>query len=86
MITSDIVKIKKTDDNAQIENELKKIGIEPLRWAVVKVLDDELLISVSYVVQFSHIAFIFSVIYNISKWSGRVGIKRLTGGKRIKEK
>lgn len=49
MITSDIVRIKKLDDNIQIENELKKIGIEPLRWAVVKVLDDEFLISVSYV-------------------------------------
>lgn len=49
MITSEIVRIKKLDDNIQIENELKEIGIEPLRWAIVKVLDSELLISVSYV-------------------------------------
>ena len=48
MITSEIVKIKFVKDNTLIEAELKKLGIEPLRWAVVAVEKDELLISVSY--------------------------------------
>lgn len=48
MITSEIIKIKYVNDNALIERELEKLGIRPLRWAVVKVLESELLISVSF--------------------------------------
>lgn len=35
-------------DNKYIEQELLKIGITPLRWAIVKVDCDKLEISVSY--------------------------------------
>lgn len=48
MIISNLVKLKLTNDIAKIENELKKLGIEPLRWAVVEVSENELTISVSY--------------------------------------
>ena len=49
MIKSDIIKLKFTNDNNQIENELKSMGIEPLRWAIVEVTKTHLLISVSYI-------------------------------------
>ena len=48
MVKSEIVKIKYTQDIEKIESELKKDGIEPLRWAIVAVEDEELLISVSF--------------------------------------
>jgi hypothetical protein len=48
MITSKIIKIKYTNDNLVIEQELKKLGIEPLRWAVVNSNDNELTLSVSF--------------------------------------
>ncbi len=48
MIKSEIVRINFSNDNALIERELEKLGIRPLRWAVVKVLESELLISVSF--------------------------------------
>lgn len=48
MITSNLIKIKFTTDIDEIEKELFLLGIEPLRWAVVKVSETELTISVSY--------------------------------------
>jgi len=48
MIKSDIVKIKFTTNNAEIEKALVKLGIEPLRWAVVKTSEETITISVSY--------------------------------------
>ncbi len=48
MIKSDIIKLPFTNDNAEIENMLRSKNIEPLRWAVVKVSEQELEISVSY--------------------------------------
>lgn len=48
MITSEIVKIKFTNDNEEIKRELKSIGILPLRWAIVDVSDKELTLSVAY--------------------------------------
>ncbi len=49
MVTSEIIKIKYTNDNSVIENTLKSMEIDPLRWAVVAVQDDKLILSVSYV-------------------------------------
>lgn len=50
MILSEEFKIKKIDNLSSnyIESELKKIDIEPLRWAIVEVLDDDFIVSVSY--------------------------------------
>lgn len=48
MVKSEIIKIKYTQDNLLIESELRKMGIEPLRWAIVAVCDNELLLSVSF--------------------------------------
>ena len=48
MIKSEIIKIKYTNDNQVIESELRKIGLEPLRWAVVAVDKNHLLISASF--------------------------------------
>ena len=48
MIKSDIIKIPFTTDNNEIESILRSKGIVPLRWAVVKVSEDFLEISVSY--------------------------------------
>lgn len=48
VITSEIVKIKFTNDNEEIKRELKSIGISPLRWAIVDVSDKELTLSVAY--------------------------------------
>lgn len=49
MITSDFIKIKYVNDDILIEHELQNLGIEPLRWSVAAVLEEELLISVSYI-------------------------------------
>ena len=51
MIKSDIIKIKKINnfDDIYIENELDKRGINPVRWAIVEVLDNDICISVSYI-------------------------------------
>lgn len=48
-IISKLVKIKASFpiDNLVIENELKKLGIEPLRWAIVEVNQDVLTISLA---------------------------------------
>ena len=48
MITTRTVTIPYTNDNEVIENELRKRGIDPVRWAVVSVEDNELYVSVSY--------------------------------------
>ena len=48
MIVSEIVEIKKCKDNIDIENALKSLGIDPIRWAVVEVLEDKFNVSVSY--------------------------------------
>lgn len=48
MITSEIIKIKFINDNDIIEQELKNLGIEPLRWAVVDSDGNKLTLSVSY--------------------------------------
>lgn len=51
MIKSEIVKINKIEnfDNIYIEKELSELGKEPLRWAVIGVKNDYLVISVSYI-------------------------------------
>ena len=49
MITTQTLKIEYTNDDEKIENALKALGIEPLRWAVVGIYDNEMDISVSYV-------------------------------------
>lgn len=48
-IISKLVKIKASFpiDNLAIENELKELGIEPLRWAIVEVNQDVLTISLA---------------------------------------
>ena len=48
MIQSDIIKIKFTNDNSEIEAEVLRLGINPLRWAIVEVSERELSLSVSY--------------------------------------
>ena len=48
MVKSELIKIPYTKDNDVIENELHSMGIEPLRWAVVLVEREELLLSVSF--------------------------------------
>lgn len=48
MIKSEIIKLKVLLDNTEIEKELKKSGIEPLRWAVTGIEDNMILVSVSY--------------------------------------
>lgn len=50
MITTETVKLNlplPTDDEA-IEKELKELGIDPLRWAIVKVDGQELTLTVSF--------------------------------------
>lgn len=48
-IVSEIVKIKKTQSPTveYIENELKKININPIRWAIVHVSDNIYTVSVA---------------------------------------
>lgn len=50
MIQSTKIKINKIEnfDNLYIENELKKLGFELIRWAVIAVDDESLTVSVSY--------------------------------------
>ncbi len=57
MIKSEIVKIKKIKgfDNLYIEQELKNSGFDLVRWAIVKIDDDFLTVSVSYINTSSHI-------------------------------
>lgn len=50
MITTETVKLNlplPTDDET-IEKELKKLGIDPLRWAIVKADGQELTLTVSF--------------------------------------
>ena len=51
MIKSDIIKINKIEnfDDIYIENEMKKLNINVIRWAVVDVSDNDICISVSYI-------------------------------------
>lgn len=50
MIKSETVKIKKIEnfDNLYIENELKKLHSDVVRWAVIEVSDDFLTVSLSF--------------------------------------
>ncbi len=48
MIKSEIIKMPYSSDNTEIEEYMRKQGIEPLRWAIVKVENGILEISVSY--------------------------------------
>ena len=52
MIKSDILKIKKIEnfDNTYIEKEMAKHYPSVVRWAIVEITKDELVISVSYLV------------------------------------
>ena len=49
MITSKIIKIKYTNDNTIIEQELKAKGLDPRRWAVIHADENELTLCVSFV-------------------------------------
>lgn len=50
MILTDEFKIKKTEnlESSYIENELSKLNITPLRWAIVDVTDTQYILTVSY--------------------------------------
>lgn len=50
MILSDCVKIKNINDlsTEYVENELKKLGIEPIRWAITAQQNDTLIVSLAY--------------------------------------
>ncbi len=50
MIKSDVIRIKKIDkfDNLYIENELKKLYKSVVRWAIVDIQGNDLVISISY--------------------------------------
>lgn len=48
MIISKMIDLEFTNDSKKIENELKKRGIDPLRWAVVDASDEKLILSVTY--------------------------------------
>ena len=50
MITTDNIKLKKIAElnSSYVESELAKLGILPLRWAIVEVLDEYFVLSVSY--------------------------------------
>ncbi len=50
MILSEIVKVNKIEsfDNIYIENELIKSGKIPVRWAIVDVDDNYIMVCVSY--------------------------------------
>jgi hypothetical protein len=49
-IVSEIIEIEKTDNptTEYIESELKKRGITPLRWAIVKISEDNYTISCAF--------------------------------------
>ena len=50
MIVSESVKINRIENisTEYIENELKKQGIEPIRWAITKVEEKSLIITLAY--------------------------------------
>ncbi len=50
MIKSDVIKIKKIEnfDNDYVEQELSKLFSSVIRWAIVDVQENDLVISVSY--------------------------------------
>lgn len=50
MIKSDVIKIKKIEnfDNDYVEQELSKLFLSVIRWAIVDVQENDLVISVSY--------------------------------------
>lgn len=48
MIISKMIDLEFTNDSAEIENELKNMGIDPLRWAVVDANEEKLILSVTY--------------------------------------
>ena len=48
MITSELVEIEYTNNNKEIEKCLNKMGIESLRWAIVGIENNKLIVSVSY--------------------------------------
>ncbi len=50
MITTRQIEIPKTENltSSYIETELSKMDIEPLRWAIVDVLSDRYILSVSF--------------------------------------
>jgi hypothetical protein len=50
MIKSEIVKLKKVEnfDNLYIEQELKNLGFDVVRWALIEIDDEFLTVSVSY--------------------------------------
>lgn len=50
MIKSDVIKIKKIGnfDNDYVEQELSKLFSSVIRWAIVDVQENDLVISVSY--------------------------------------
>lgn len=52
MIKSGIIKIKKIKDfdNLYIEKELIKLNKNPIRWAIIDITADFLVVSVSYVI------------------------------------
>ena len=52
MIKSEVVKIKKIKDfyNLYIEKELIKLNKNPIRWAIIDITSDNLIVSVSYII------------------------------------
>ena len=50
MITTDRIEIPRIENltSRYIETELSKMNIEPLRWAIVDVLENNYILSVSY--------------------------------------
>lgn len=57
MIKSENIKIKKIEnfDNLYIEQELKLLGFDVVRWAVIAVDEEYLTVSISYINTSSHI-------------------------------
>lgn len=51
MIKSKIIKISKTNvlDDEYIESKLRKNGLDPVRWAITAIDDNNFIVSVSYV-------------------------------------
>ena len=48
MVKSELIKIPYTNDNEAIESSLRSMGVEPLRWAIVAVENNKLVLSVSF--------------------------------------
>ena len=50
MIISDNIKLDRVENvtTEYIENELKKQGIEPIRWAITDINENEITISLAY--------------------------------------